>query len=93
MATRLTTILVAVIVGATFIAGLIVGAQRDDASGPVDLIIVNGKVYPAAAPISRKPSPFAAIRYCESARIVTSSACVERRPLSSTRTARPFCPG
>ncbi len=46
MATRLTTILVAVIVGATFIAGLIVGAQRDDASGPVDLIIVNGKVYP-----------------------------------------------
>jgi hypothetical protein len=46
MATRLTTILVAVIVGATFIAGLIVGAQRDDASGPVDLIIVNGRVYP-----------------------------------------------
>lgn len=46
MATRLTTILVAVIVGATFIAGLIVGAQRDDESGPIDLIIVNGKVYP-----------------------------------------------
>src|SRR5918992_2066482 len=46
MATRLTTIVGAVIVGATFIAGLIVGAQRDDASGPVDLIIVNGKVYP-----------------------------------------------
>jgi predicted amidohydrolase YtcJ len=45
MATRLTTILVIVIVGATFIAGLIVGAQRDDASGPIDLIIVNGKVY------------------------------------------------
>lgn len=48
MATRLTTILVAVIVGATFIAGLIVGAQRDDLNGPVDLIIVNGKVYPGA---------------------------------------------
>jgi len=48
MATRLTTILVMVIVGATFIAGLIVGAQRDDANGPVDLIIVNGKVYPGA---------------------------------------------
>ena len=46
MATRLTTLLVALIVGATFVAGLIVGAQRDDASGPVDLIIVNGKVYP-----------------------------------------------
>src|SRR6478735_4116096 len=46
MASRLATLLVIVIVGATFIAGLIVGAQRDDASGPVDLIIVNGKVYP-----------------------------------------------
>jgi predicted amidohydrolase YtcJ len=45
MASRLATILVIVIVGATFIAGLIVGAQRDDANGPVDLIIVNGKVY------------------------------------------------
>lgn len=45
MATRLTTFLVVLIVGATFIAGLIVGAQRDDASGPVDLIIVNGNVY------------------------------------------------
>jgi predicted amidohydrolase YtcJ len=46
MATRVTTFLVVFIVAATFIAGLIVGAQRDDASGPVDLIIVNGKVYP-----------------------------------------------
>src|SRR5436853_4243581 len=46
MASRLATILVVVIVGATFIAGLIVGAQRDDANGPIDLIIVNGKVYP-----------------------------------------------
>ena len=46
MASRLATILVIVIVGATFIAGLIVGAQRDDANGPVDMIIVNGKVYP-----------------------------------------------
>src|SRR5205085_11924738 len=46
MASRLATLLVIVIVGATLIAGLIVGAQRDDANGPVDLIIVNGKVYP-----------------------------------------------
>src|SRR3954470_11971322 len=46
MASRLATLLVIVIVGATFVAGLIVGAQRDDANGPVDLIIVNGKVYP-----------------------------------------------
>src|SRR5947207_10576661 len=48
MASRLATILVIVIVGATLIAGLMVGAQRDDANGPVDLIIVNGKVYPGA---------------------------------------------
>jgi predicted amidohydrolase YtcJ len=46
MASRLATLLVVAIVGATIIAGLIVGAQRDDASGPVDLIIVNGRVYP-----------------------------------------------
>jgi predicted amidohydrolase YtcJ len=46
MASRLATILVIVIVGATLIAGLMVGAQRDDANGPVDLIIVNGRVYP-----------------------------------------------
>jgi len=44
MAARLTAYLVAFIVGVTFIAGLIVGAQRAD-DGPVDLIIVNGKVF------------------------------------------------
>ena len=44
MAARLTAYLVACIVAVTFIAGLIVGAQRDD-DGPVDLIIVNGKVF------------------------------------------------
>src|SRR5688572_26349480 len=44
MAARIAAYLVALIVGTTFIAGLIVGAQRDDA-GPVDLIVVNGKVY------------------------------------------------
>ena len=47
MATRLAAVLVAVIVATTLIAGLIVGAQRDDASGPVDLIIHNAKVYVA----------------------------------------------
>ena len=46
MAARLTAYLVAFIVGITVIAGLIVGAQRDDA-GPVDLIVVNGRVYTA----------------------------------------------
>ena len=46
MAARITAYLVAFIVSATFIAGLIVGAQRDD-DGPVDLIVVNGSVYTA----------------------------------------------
>jgi predicted amidohydrolase YtcJ len=45
MAARLTAYIVAFIVSVTFIAGLLVGAQRDD--GPVDLIVVNGNVYTA----------------------------------------------
>ena len=49
MAARLTTYLVVAIVSATLIAGLIVGAQRDDNSGPVDLIIHNARVYTADA--------------------------------------------
>jgi predicted amidohydrolase YtcJ len=44
MAARLTAYIVACIVGVTLIAGLIVGAQRED-DGPVDLIIVNGRVH------------------------------------------------
>ena len=44
MAARLTAYAVAFIVGVTFIAGLIVRAQRED-EGPVDLIVINGKVY------------------------------------------------
>ena len=47
MAARLTTYLVVAIVGATLIAGLIVGAQRDDSDGPVDLIVHNAEVYTA----------------------------------------------
>lgn len=47
MAARLASILVIVIVGATLIAGLIVGAQREDNSLPVDVIIHNAKVYEA----------------------------------------------
>jgi predicted amidohydrolase YtcJ len=47
MAARLATFLVVTIVAGTLIAGLIVGAQRDDDSGPVDLIIHNAKVYAA----------------------------------------------
>ncbi len=47
MAARLATYLVVAIVGGTLIAGLIVGAQRADDSGPVDLIIHNARVYVA----------------------------------------------
>lgn len=46
MAARLTAYAVAFIVGVTFIAGLIVRAQREDV-GPVDMIVINGKVYSA----------------------------------------------
>lgn len=47
MAARLTAYLVVAIVAATLIAGLIVGAQRDDSDGPVDLIVTNATVYTA----------------------------------------------
>lgn len=47
MAARLTTFLVVAIVAATLIAGLIVGAQRGDSDGPVDLIVHNARVYTA----------------------------------------------
>ena len=44
MAARIVAYLVAFIVGVTLIAGLIVGAQRED-DGAVDLIVVNARVY------------------------------------------------
>ena len=47
MAARLTAYVVVAIVAATLIAGLIVGAQRDDNDGPVDLIVQNATVYTA----------------------------------------------
>ena len=47
MAARLTAYLVVAIVGTTVIAGLIVGAQRDDNEGPVDLIVQNGTIFTA----------------------------------------------
>ena len=47
MAARLAALLVVGIVAVTLVAGLIVGAQRDDSSGPVDLIVHNAKVYAA----------------------------------------------
>jgi predicted amidohydrolase YtcJ len=47
MASRLASILVLVIVAATLIAGLIAGAQNES-NGPVDLIVLNGRVYTGA---------------------------------------------
>lgn len=44
MAARVTALVVFTIVAATLIAGLLVGAQRDTFDGPVDLIVLNGKV-------------------------------------------------
>ena len=49
MAARLTAYVVVGIVAATLIAGLLVGAQRDDTDGPVDVIVHNAKVYTAGA--------------------------------------------
>ena len=46
-AARLAGFIVVAIVSSTVIAGLIVGAQRDDNAGPVDLIVRNAKVYVA----------------------------------------------
>lgn len=48
MAARLTTFVIAGIVVVTFIAGLIVGAQRDE-EGPVDLIVHNAVVFTGEA--------------------------------------------
>ena len=48
MASRLTTFIVVLIVTGTLVAGLIVGAQREDVNGPVDLIITNGQVFTGA---------------------------------------------
>src|SRR3954467_4438496 len=53
MAARLTAFLVAIIVGISVVAGLIVGAQRE-ADPAVDVLIYNGRVYTGdpAAPIA-----------------------------------------
>lgn len=45
MAARITAFLVAAIVGVTLVAGLIVGAQRDDDSGPIDLLVYNARIF------------------------------------------------
>jgi predicted amidohydrolase YtcJ len=48
MASRLTTFIVVLIVTATLVAGLMVGAQRADENGPVDLIVTNGRLFTGA---------------------------------------------
>ena len=48
METRLASIIVSLIVVVSVAAGLIVGAQRDDRSGPVDLIVYNGALFTGA---------------------------------------------
>src|SRR4029450_12643846 len=45
MAARPPTLIVVLIVGGTLIAGFIVGAQREDLNGPIDLIVTNGRIY------------------------------------------------
>lgn len=45
MAARVTAFVVFAIVAVTLVAGLIVGAQRADENGPVDLIVYNARVY------------------------------------------------
>ena len=49
MRSRIATLIVIGIVCATFVVGLIVGAQRDDREGPVDLLVLNGRVYTGAS--------------------------------------------
>ena len=75
-------------IAVTLIAGLIVGAQRDDSDGPIDLIIHNGTVYSAeaSAPWPR-PWPSAATRSSGWAATATSSGCAGRRRRSSTPVA------
>ena len=92
MAARLTTYVVVGIVAATLIAGLIVGAQRDDSDGPVDLIVFNAKVYTADA--SGTTAEAVAIRGNQILR-VGSNREINRlrrpRPISSTRWAPRCC--
>jgi predicted amidohydrolase YtcJ len=59
-------LLVIVIVAATIIAGLVVGAQRDDRSGPVDLIVLNGRVFTGAG---EAPAEAVAVRGNEILRV------------------------
>ena len=66
MNSRLSTLIVGLIVAATIVAGLVVGAQRDDRSGPVDLVVLNGRVFTGAG---QKPAEALAVRGQEILRV------------------------
>ena len=87
MAARLTAYVVVAIVAATLIAGLIVGAQRDDNDGPVDLIVTNATVYTA----DRRGTTAEATRSFALAPPARSPVCSSRRPSWSTRMAGWSC--
>jgi hypothetical protein len=59
-------LLVVAIVAATVIAGLVAGAQRDDRTGPVDLVILNGRVFTGEG---REPAEAIAVRGNEILRV------------------------
>ena len=93
MAARLTAYVVVAIVAATLIAGLIVGAQRDDNDGPVDLIVTNATIYTADR--RGTTAEAVAVRGNQILR-VGSNRDISRfqRPQTvvSTRRAAPCCP-
>jgi len=63
---RLPAFIVIGIVAVTVIAGLVVGAQRDDRSGPVDLVVLNGRVFTGAG---GDPAEAVAVRGSEILRV------------------------
>ena len=71
MGSRYAMLIVGVIVAATLVAGLVVGAQRDDRSGPVDLVVLNGRVFTGAG---EKPAEALAVRGNEILRVGSNSA-------------------
>ena len=93
MAARLTALIVVAIVTITVVAGLIVGAQRDEGDGPVDLIVYNARVFAADG-----SAPFdgaVAVRGNEilrSATVARSAACAARHR-RDRREGRQLLPG
>jgi len=78
---RLPVLLVVAIVAATVIAGLVVGAQRDDRSGPVDLIVLNGRVFTGAG---QEPAEAVAVRGNEILRVGSNRDLKQLAGVSTT---------